>query len=116
MSAILVTPRNLDEVRESMAANDQRDEVGPGCVTWPIRYANGQRGQMTLWANGRGAVAWGGTSEWGTVTEIRVDDGTEEGGTEDVLILDRDPSEAVTMDGVTFSLSAPEVLEVPSAD
>lgn len=44
---------------------DQAREWEPDCQTWPIYYAGGQRGQMTVWPNGRGAVSWGGDSAWG---------------------------------------------------
>lgn len=50
-----------------------------GCETWPIFYSGGQRGQMTVWPNGRGAVAWGGDSQWGewnaTTQTLTLDDG-----------------------------------------
>jgi hypothetical protein len=62
---ILVTADNLETVRVEMAAVDQREELVPGCATWAITYEGGQRGQMTIWPGGRGAVAWGGDSQWG---------------------------------------------------
>ncbi len=62
-----VTTENIETVRATMAANDQRDELVPGCETWAIQYPQpgGDRGQMTRWPNGRGAVAFGAQSDWG---------------------------------------------------
>lgn len=63
---VLVTRDNIEVVKDSMAALDQRAELAPGCVTWAIYYEPGsQRGQMTVWPNGRGAIARGGDSIWG---------------------------------------------------
>jgi hypothetical protein len=65
---IVVTSQNIDDVRDSVVALDQRAEIVPGCETWPILYGRfgGQRGQMTVWpAEGRGAVCWGADSQWG---------------------------------------------------
>jgi hypothetical protein len=55
-----VTAENIEEVRESMRAIDQRDELVVGCETWNV-----SDGWMTRWPSGRGAVAWGGDSSWG---------------------------------------------------
>ena len=60
-----VTAENIEDVRAAMAALDQAAELEPGCATWGITYAGGQRGQMTIWPSGRGAIAIGGTSDWG---------------------------------------------------
>ena len=63
---VIVTEDNIAAVKQSMAALDQAAEIAPGCVTWSIYYEPGdQRGQMTVWPNGRGAVAHGGNSIWG---------------------------------------------------
>lgn len=82
---VRVTSDNLDEVISSMAALDQAEELAPGCITWAIFYDPGdQRGQMTVWPNGRGAMACGGDSVWGDWDEdsqtLQIDDG---GGTYD---------------------------------
>jgi len=60
-----VTPDNLELVRENVPAIDQAERLEPGCETWGIIYRGGQRGQMTRWPDGRGAVCWGGDSDWG---------------------------------------------------
>lgn len=62
---MVVTERNIDEAMAQCIALDQRMELVPGCVTWAIEYGEGQRGQMTIWPDGRGAVMWGGDSRWG---------------------------------------------------
>lgn len=79
-SLITVTADNLTEAREACAAIDQSSELKPGCETWGITYAGGQRGQMTVWpAEGRGAVMWGADSQWGdwdgTTRTLRLDSG-----------------------------------------
>lgn len=61
--ATLITRDNIDSLE--VAVNDQRDELEDGCQTWAITYGGGQRGDMTVWPNGRGAVSWGGDSVWG---------------------------------------------------
>lgn len=58
-----VTSDNIDALRDSMAV-DQAGELAVGCKTWPI-HVDGQRGQMTVWPNGRAAVALGADSIWG---------------------------------------------------
>ena len=47
-----------------IVACDQARELEIGCVTWAVLYGS-QRGQMTVWPNGRGAVCWGSDSVWG---------------------------------------------------
>ena len=44
---------------------DQLAELEVGCETWPIGGNGDERGQMTVWPNGRGAVMRGGMSDWG---------------------------------------------------
>jgi hypothetical protein len=65
INRILVTASNLDDAKASCRANDQRNELAPGSETWGIIHEGGQRGQMTRYANGRGAVCFGGDSSWG---------------------------------------------------
>jgi hypothetical protein len=65
MQRIIVTADNLEAAKEACIALDQRRELEPGCETWGITYAGGQRGQMTRWPNGRGAICRGGDSDWG---------------------------------------------------
>lgn len=61
-----VTAENLETVKSEMTALDQIKDVEPGCETWAITYEGGQRGQMTVWPKtGRGAICFGGDSEWG---------------------------------------------------
>jgi len=61
-----VTKKNIDEAKENCCSCDQARELRPGCETWGIIYPPGnQRGQMTRWPNGRGAVCFGCESEWG---------------------------------------------------
>jgi hypothetical protein len=61
-----VTSTNIAEALQYCSASDQRDDLKPGCLTWPIYYDPGaQRGQLTIWpADGRAAVALGGDSDW----------------------------------------------------
>ena len=69
---IPVTAENLAEARDLCRAVDQAAELVPGAETWSIRCSGGQRGQMSRWPNGRGAVSLGGDSLWGdwlTVSE-----------------------------------------------
>ena len=62
----LVTAANIDQVRLGMAAVDQAAALAPGCETWSIWYGPArERGQMTRWPSGRGALAYGGDSCWG---------------------------------------------------
>ncbi len=66
MQHYIVTADNIDMVKTTMAACDQEGQLIPGCETWGIIYQPGnQRGQMTRWPNGRGAVDFGGDSAWG---------------------------------------------------
>lgn len=65
---IVVTASNIEATRETIGTRDQAKRLEPGCETWGIIYDGGQRGQMTRWPNGRGAVAFGGDSEWGDWT------------------------------------------------
>jgi hypothetical protein len=60
-----VTEENIEQAREDCAAIDQRDELAVGCETWEIKTPEGQRGQMTRWPDGRGAICLGGDSQWG---------------------------------------------------
>lgn len=73
-----VTVDNIDSIRETMAAIDQADELIPGCETWGILHG-GNRGQITIWPNGRGAVSYGGDSLWGEYDQdtetLTLDDG-----------------------------------------
>lgn len=73
-----VTVDNIDSIRETMAAIDQADELIPGCETWGILHG-GNRGQMTIWPNTRGAVSYGGNSIWGDwdkgTETLTIDDG-----------------------------------------
>jgi hypothetical protein len=59
------TTDNIEQVRETVAALDQRAELVAGCETWAIYYDGGQRRQMTVWPDARGAVCWGADSQWG---------------------------------------------------
>ncbi len=74
----IVTAETLTEIRDTMSANDQARALEPGCETWAITYGSGQRGQMTRWPNGRGAVCFGGLSLWGDWDGevLRLDDGS----------------------------------------
>ena len=66
MERITVTADNLETVRETMHGRDQAEELVVGCETWGILYQPGnQRGQMTVWPNGRAAIMLGGNSAWG---------------------------------------------------
>lgn len=56
---------NIEHVKNNMSALDQAEALEPGCETWGITYDGGQRGQMTRWPNGRGAICRGGDSDWG---------------------------------------------------
>ena len=60
-----VTEENIDDVREQIAAVDQAQEVCPGCQTWPIYYEGQQRGQITVWPDGRVRMCYGGDSVYG---------------------------------------------------
>ena len=62
---IEVSTINLQDARERCRAGDQADELIPGCATWGIKYQGGQRGQMSRWPSGRGAVCFGADSLWG---------------------------------------------------
>ena len=65
MTRIIVTRENIDGLKEQMPI-DQGLEITPGCITWGIMYEpGGQRGQMTAWPDGRGALCLGGDSAWG---------------------------------------------------
>jgi len=75
-----VTTANLEIVRETLPL-DQRPDLEPGCITWPIPY-----GHITLYPeSGRAACCRGGDSDWGDYTgepdsdgfRIRLDDGIE---------------------------------------
>jgi hypothetical protein len=65
----LVTADNLEIIAELGAGCDQMCELETGCVTWGIKYEGGQRGQMTVWPNGRAALYLGGDSIWGDWSE-----------------------------------------------
>lgn len=65
MDMATITEGNIEHTKQMCGAIDQRNELIVGCVTWGIIYEGGQRGQMTRWPNGRGAVAYGGDSQWG---------------------------------------------------
>lgn len=80
MTYITVTTDNLTAARAACVAIDQRSELKVGCATWSIAYEGGQRGQMTVWPEeGRGAVMWGASSQWGdwdaTTRTLRLDSG-----------------------------------------
>jgi hypothetical protein len=70
MELTVVTGENVDAIGAFMPC-DQYAEIVPGCVTWGITHSGGRGGQMTVWPNGRGAVAWGGNSRWGEWDEER---------------------------------------------
>jgi hypothetical protein len=76
METIFVTEENIGGM-EAWMPPDQMAELVPECITWGFLYGEGQRGQMTIWPNGRGAVEWGGDSHWGQWDDDRM-----------VLILD----------------------------
>lgn len=65
MTTHTITPANLADARSLCPAADQARELVPGCTTWSITYAGGQRGQMSEWPSGRGAIALGADSAWG---------------------------------------------------
>ena len=75
---ITITADNLYGVKESLPG-DQSRELSIGCRTWGIVYEGGQRGQITIWPNGRGAICFGGDSVWGDWDNVckwlRTDDG-----------------------------------------
>ena len=77
-----VTEDNIEQVRRDMAAPDQARELEIGCTTWGFLRADGQRGQLTRWPNGRGAVCWGGNSHWGIWRgrRLTLDDGPDPDG------------------------------------
>ena len=60
---ITVTAANTETVREGLPC-DQAAELIVGCRTWGT-YVRGQRGQITVWPDGRCAVCAGGDSVWG---------------------------------------------------
>jgi hypothetical protein len=63
---ITITSENLEDIREQVSTCDQARALIVGCRTWGIFYEPGrQRGQMTVWPNGRGAIDFGGDSIWG---------------------------------------------------
>lgn len=71
MNQYNVTEENINDVRLTMSANDQRDALEPGCWTAGIYYQPaGQRGQITRWPNGRGAICFGGDSHWGDWVDV----------------------------------------------
>ena len=59
------TESDLEDAREEVSTVDQADLLVVGCQTWGVIQADGNRGQMTIWPNGRGAVCYGGDSDWG---------------------------------------------------
>ncbi len=63
----ILTKNALDFARDrgTGICCDQAAELVIGCHTWAIFYAPNQRGQMTRWPGGRGAVFFGGDSDWG---------------------------------------------------
>lgn len=65
MKRTRVTHENIEDVMCEMSTIDQREQLEVGCVTWGITYEGDQRGQMTVWPNGRAAIALGGDSIWG---------------------------------------------------
>lgn len=55
------TEEDLLDARSNISACDQAADLMWGCETWGILYAPGdQRGQMTRWPDGGGAVCLGG--------------------------------------------------------
>jgi hypothetical protein len=65
---IRVNEDNINAIKDDIDALDQRGEIGIGQIvsTWPIRCANGDRGQITLWhETQRAAICFGGDSLWG---------------------------------------------------
>lgn len=93
MDCITVTAENLESVKDEMSCVDQSTELAIGCLTWGIYYAGQNRGQMTVWPDGRGAVEFGGPSLWGdwdSKTEtLTTDDGEvyDSGGS---LVIDEE--------------------------
>ena len=60
------TEAQLGEAIDAVACIDQRVEFAIGTETWGIILAaGGQRGQMSRYTGGRGAIAMGGDSDWG---------------------------------------------------
>jgi hypothetical protein len=82
MTRYTVTAENIDDVRETVTALDQRRELEVGCETWAIFYEGRQRGQMTIWPSGRGAIMNGGDSRYGdwdaNARTLILDDGSDE--------------------------------------
>lgn len=67
-----VTLANLDEVREIIAANDQREAVKVGQIIshWHVTYAGGQVGCVTVWDDTQtAALCLGGPSIWGVLND-----------------------------------------------
>jgi len=67
LDEVTVTEENIEDVREGMSANDQRDELSVGAITWGIvDDETGNRGQITIWPEKMiGAVSRGADSDWG---------------------------------------------------
>ena len=87
----IIDHRTVDEAtiaddRRACVALDQARALVPGATTWGIRYAGGQRGQMSRWPDGRGAIATGGDSAWGDWIPVPSADGR--GGLVETLALD----------------------------
>ena len=64
MEKIEITTEMMSNLRDHCSAIDQRKALRPGDETWGI-MVDGQRGQMSRYANGRGAIETGGDSAWG---------------------------------------------------
>jgi hypothetical protein len=104
-NCIEVTEDNLDEARDACAAIDQENELIPGARTWGILSdGTGERGQMTRWPNGRGAICNGGDSIWGDWANVRRIDNGAEIEIEEVLWPDDDPDHCYTVGGECITL------------
>lgn len=83
------TTEALGKAKENVSCLDQRDALELGCETWGITYEGGQRGQMTVWPNGRGAICTGGDSDYGDWDEadrqLTLDERDEDG---DAIVYD----------------------------
>lgn len=55
-----ITPENIETAKEDCPPLDIRAELVPGCTYWRAEY-----GYMAIWPSGRGAVCFGGDSDWG---------------------------------------------------
>ena len=90
-----VTQENLEAAHDECPTIDIRNELSPGAEYWTGRgepdeegYYNGPYPILASWPNGRGAICYGGDSNWGDwVTdsdsdsrELLLDDVDDDGG------------------------------------